>query len=169
MTACQTMELNTGWGSFLLAGDDMHLYWVGLPGEGQMPALQRFAGRNGLTLSPGGSPLLTRTARELEEYLDGRRQHFTIPLHLRGTPFQRAVWQALLAIPWGQTRAYSEIAAAVGRPRGARAVGMAVHNNPVAVIVPCHRVIGRDGSLVGFGGGLPLKERLLRLEGVLQP
>ena len=102
--------------------------------------------------------------QEIEEYLNGDRKSFTFPLDMQGTPFQIEVWNELLNIPYGETRSYGEIAAAVGRPRAARAVGSAIGANPLSIIVPCHRVIGKNGSLVGFGGGLRLKERLLLLE-----
>jgi O-6-methylguanine DNA methyltransferase len=102
---------------------------------------------------------------QLEEYFAGRRRDFTFTLDLRGTEFQKRCWRELLRIPYGQTRSYADIAHAVGRPRAFRAVGMANNRNPVAIVVPCHRVIASDGSLCGYGGGLPLKEKLLRLEG----
>lgn len=104
------------------------------------------------------------TRQEIEEYLNGDRKSFSSPLDMQGTPFQIEVWNELLEIPYGETRSYSEIAAAIGRPRAARAVGAAIEANPLPLIVPCHRVIGKNGSLVGFGGGLRLKERLLLLE-----
>jgi O-6-methylguanine DNA methyltransferase len=102
--------------------------------------------------------------QEVEEYLNGDRKSFSSPLDMQGTPFQMEVWNELLKIPYGETRSYGEIATAVGKPRAARAVGAAVGANPLPIIVPCHRVIGKNGSLVGFGGGLRLKERLLQLE-----
>ncbi len=105
--------------------------------------------------------------RELEEYFAGKRRKFSFTLDLRGTDFQRACWQALLAIPYGETRSYGDIARAVGRPQGFRAVGMANNRNPVAIVVPCHRVIASDGTLCGYGGGLDIKRRLLELEGAL--
>lgn len=101
---------------------------------------------------------------QITEYLEGRRREFDFPCRLRGTEFQQKVWRALRAIPYGETRTYGEIAAAVGNPKAARAVGMANHQNPVLIAVPCHRVIGADGSLVGYGSGLDMKEALLRLE-----
>jgi O-6-methylguanine DNA methyltransferase len=101
---------------------------------------------------------------ELHEYFAGRRRQFDLPLDLRGTDFQLACWQALLAIPYGETRSYGDIARAVGRPRGFRAVGMANNRNPVAIVVPCHRVIASDGTLCGYGGGLEIKRNLLELE-----
>ena len=104
---------------------------------------------------------------ELKEYFAGDRRKFNFPLDLRGTDFQLACWRALLAIPYGETRTYADIARAVGRPRGSRAVGMANNRNPVAIVVPCHRVIASDGTLCGYGGGLDVKRKLLELEGAL--
>ncbi|HTS03994.1 MAG TPA: methylated-DNA--[protein]-cysteine S-methyltransferase [Candidatus Eisenbacteria bacterium] len=105
--------------------------------------------------------------RELEEYFAGGRREFTFPLDLCGTDFQLACWRALLAIPYGETRTYADIARAVGRAQGFRAVGMANNRNPIAIVVPCHRVIASDGSLCGYGGGLEIKRKLLELEGAL--
>jgi O-6-methylguanine DNA methyltransferase len=105
--------------------------------------------------------------RELEQYFAGARREFTLALDLRGTDFQLACWRALLAIPYGETRSYGDIARAVGRPQGFRAVGMANNRNPVAIVVPCHRVIASDGTLCGYGGGLDVKRKLLELEGAL--
>src|SRR4029077_14935982 len=106
-------------------------------------------------------------ARELEEYFAGKRREFNFALDLRGTDFQLACWRALLAIPYGETRSYGDIARAVGRPQGFRAVGMANNRNPIAIVVPCHRVIASDGPLCGYGGGLDVKRKLLELEGAL--
>jgi O-6-methylguanine DNA methyltransferase len=111
-----------------------------------------------------GARWVRQAVRELEEYLAGRRRKFTVPLDLRGTDFQKKVWKALRAIPFGATRSYGEIARQAGNARAARAVGMANHDNPIAIVVPCHRVIASDGSLGGYAGGLDLKRRLLRLE-----
>lgn len=102
--------------------------------------------------------------KQLAEYFAGIRKTFRLPLVLRGTPFQKKVWQALCEIPCGQTRSYGEIAAAVGNAKAARAVGMANHANPLVIVVPCHRVIGRDGSLSGYRGGPDRKRYLLALE-----
>lgn len=110
------------------------------------------------------TPLLAKARRQLEEYLQGSRQSFDVKLCARGTVFQEKVWQALLEIPYGETRSYGEIAASVGSPKGARAVGMACNRNPILIMIPCHRVIGKNGSLTGFGEGLPMKEKLLKLE-----
>ena len=113
---------------------------------------------------PGPTPLLAEAQRQLEEYFAGARTSFDLPLAPRGTPFQQAVWGALLDIPYGETRTYGQIAAAVGRPRASRAVGGACHCNPIAIIVPCHRVVGSSGALTGYAGGLDKKSALLALE-----
>ena len=114
------------------------------------------------------SPAKTKPfVRELTEYFAGKRREFTFPLELRGTPFQLKCWRALLAIPFGETRTYADIARAVGQPQAFRAVGMANNRNPIAIVVPCHRVIASDGTLCGYGGGLDVKRRLLELEGAL--
>ena len=105
-----------------------------------------------------------QAARELREYAAGERTKFTVPLDLDGTAFQRRVWKALCSIPYGQTRSYGEIARQVGSPRAARAVGMANHDNPVCIVVPCHRVIAGDGSLGGYAVGLKTKSAILDLE-----
>lgn len=110
------------------------------------------------------SPLLTEAFRQLEEYLRGERKSFDLPLELRGTDFQRRVWQELLKIPYGETVSYKDIAERAGNPYAARAVGMANHNNPIAIIVPCHRVICADGRLGGYAGGIDLKRALITLE-----
>jgi O-6-methylguanine DNA methyltransferase len=109
---------------------------------------------------------LAALSEELTAYLEGELRAFTTPLDMRGAPFQLAVWRALLGIGYGETRSYGQVAEAIGRPGAARAVGLANGSNPVPIVVPCHRVIGGDGRLTGYGGGLELKERLLRLEGV---
>ena len=113
---------------------------------------------------PGPTPLLAEAQRQLEEYFAGARTSFDLPLAPHGTSFQQAVWGALLDIPYGETRSYGQIAAAVGRPKASRAVGGACHCNPIAIIVPCHRVVGASGSLTGYAGGLDLKAALLALE-----
>jgi len=110
-------------------------------------------------------PVLVETERQLREYFAGTRRSFDLPLDFVGTPFQRSVWKALLTIPFGQTRSYGEIAKQVGRPSASRAVGAANGRNPLPIVAPCHRVIGSTGALTGFGGGLDVKEQLLRLEG----
>jgi len=102
--------------------------------------------------------------RELDEYFAGERREFSVALDLRGTPFQLDCWHALLAIPYGETRSYGDVARAIGRPQAFRAVGMANNRNPIAIVVPCHRVIASGGSLCGYGGGIDVKRRLLELE-----
>lgn len=112
-------------------------------------------------------PVLQRAAAQLNEFFSGQRQSFDLPLDLtNGTAFQQAVWQSLVAIPFGQTTSYGELARRIGRPKAVRALGAAVGRNPIGIIVPCHRVIGADGSLTGYAGGLDRKTALLRIEGV---
>lgn len=115
----------------------------------------------------GETPLTAQGAAELDEYFSGRRKTFSVALSPHGTEFQRSVWQALRAVPYGETRSYGQIAAAVGRPRAARAVGMANHDNPLLIFTPCHRIVGSGGALTGFACGLEVKRRLLELEGAL--
>lgn len=110
------------------------------------------------------NPVLCEASRQLRAYFAGTLRQFTLPLDLQGTEFQLRVWHQLLKIPYGKTCSYSEIAEGMGSPKAVRAVGAANGANPVAIVVPCHRVIGSSGKLVGYGGGLPLKQRLLQLE-----
>ena len=110
------------------------------------------------------TPLIKETARQLEDYLAGKIESFDIPLSLQGTEFQKKVWLELQKIPYGKTYCYKELAEKIGKPTAARAVGMANNKNPILIIVPCHRIIGRDGSLVGYAAGLDIKERLLKIE-----
>jgi methylated-DNA-[protein]-cysteine S-methyltransferase len=117
-----------------------------------------------LGAAAGGDPRATVLAEELDAFLRGELVTFRFPVDLRGTPFQLGVWQELRAIPYGEVRSYSQVAAAIGRPSAVRAVGAANGANPVPIIVPCHRVIGSTGKLTGFGGGLPWKLRLLSIE-----
>jgi methylated-DNA-[protein]-cysteine S-methyltransferase len=112
-----------------------------------------------------GNPLLTEAARQLRAYFAGALREFELPLDIEGTDFQKRVWGEVAAIPYGETRSYLQIAQALGSPRAVRAVGAANGANPVPIVVPCHRVIGAKGKLVGYGGGLAMKRRLLELEG----
>ncbi len=114
-------------------------------------------------------PVLATCARQLSEYFAGARQGFELPLGAHGTPFQQSVWAALLDIPYGEVRSYRDIARSINNEAAVRAVGAANGRNPLPIVVPCHRVIGSDGSLTGFAGGLETKTRLLQLEGVLAP
>ncbi len=110
------------------------------------------------------SPLQREVDKQMREYFEGKRKAFELPLRPDGTDFQKKVWNALLEIPFGETRSYQDIANAVGSPKACRAVGMANHQNPIIIVIPCHRVIGKNGKLVGYGGGLSMKEKLLLLE-----
>ena len=110
------------------------------------------------------TPLLLKTIKQLEEYFGGQRRIFDLPLNPQGTEFQKKVWSALEEIPYGETRSYKEIAVRVGNPAACRAVGMANNRNPIAIIIPCHRVIGANGDLTGYAGGLDIKRRLLAIE-----
>lgn len=148
-------------GEVLLGFDDRALLGLWFRGQKDEPAV-----------GPGwirqdAHPIATRTAARLARYLDGVDEPFDVPIHLRGTPFQVAVWEALRAIPRGETIPYAELARRVGAPRAVRAVGAAAGRNPVSIFVPCHRVVGSDGSLTGYAGGLPRKMHLLRLERAL--
>lgn len=137
------------------------------------PALAVLAFDRGLPDKLGGRPVTWQESPEateplrqqLEEYFAGERRKFTVKLDLRGTDFQKDCWHELLRIPYGETRSYAEIARAVGRPNAFRAVGQANHYNPIAIVVPCHRVLAAGTALGGYGGGLPTKAFLLRLEG----
>lgn len=129
--------------------------------EGAVTAL-KMAGKEAEGKAPEG--LALKVFRELDEYFQGRRKTFDFPCHTQGTAFQEKVWAALREIPYGETRSYRDIAEAIGHPKAYRAVGMASNANPLFIIIPCHRVIGADGSLTGYGGGLPMKKALLMLE-----
>jgi methylated-DNA-[protein]-cysteine S-methyltransferase len=150
-------------GRLLLTGDGH-----ALTGLWMLDALS-FSGRHSARVETGLTPspaTFTEVAAQLEEYFAGDRKEFTVPLAPSGTPFQLAVWTQLTKIPYGSTASYGDIARALGkRLVASRAVGLANGANPISVIVPCHRVIGSDGSLTGYGGGLERKELLLRLEG----
>jgi methylated-DNA-[protein]-cysteine S-methyltransferase len=120
--------------------------------------------RLGETTEDNSHPVLLETERQLKDYFDGKRTSFSLELDLVGTAFQKNVWEALLGIPLGETRSYGQLAKQLGKPRATRAVGAANGRNPISIIVPCHRVIGSNGKLTGFAGGLGIKEHLLRLE-----
>ncbi|SEG02868.1 methylated-DNA--[protein]-cysteine S-methyltransferase [Parabacteroides chinchillae] len=110
------------------------------------------------------TPLIKKAFQQIEEYFARKRTAFDLPLNPKGTPFQKKVWTVLTTIPYGETWSYKQVAEAAGNPKACRAVGMANNRNPISIIVPCHRVIGANGKLVGYGGGLPAKEYLLNLE-----
>lgn len=111
------------------------------------------------------NPLLQHAAQQLTQYFSGERQQFDLPLAPEGTAFQQQVWQQLQALPFGTTCSYGELAAKLGKPNAARAIGMANNRNPLPILIPCHRVVGADGALVGYAGGLAIKQQLLQLEG----
>ncbi len=143
-------------GTLVLAGSDPSLALIELPTAGGQTDVQASWARDDTAFEQPRS--------QLKDYFEGRRTAFELVLEPKGTPFQLLVWQALRSIPYGCTCSYAEIARTIGRPRAARAVGAANGRNPIPIVVPCHRVIGADGSLTGFGGGLPAKRYLLDLE-----
>lgn len=146
-------------GILTLVTDNKSLTQIGWENPGSVPVERDPA------YEDENHPLLLQAAEELNEYFAGKRQSFSIDVNPEGTEFQKKVWKALLTIPFGKTKTYGEIAALIGNPDAVRAVGGAANKNPVPVIIPCHRVIGADGKLVGFGGGLQRKEYLLEVEG----
>ena len=160
------------WSYLLLNGEKMHLaaspkglcyiLWPNKPFEVMVNWVKKHFPLSSLVYE---QEKLAVYAQQIEEYLNGQRKIFDIPLDLCGTDFQMAVWQALLKIPYGTTKSYSDIAKEIGRPKAVRAVGGAIGANPVPIVVPCHRVIGKDGSLTGFAGGLDIKQQLLKIEG----
>lgn len=154
MRTCCTIE--TPIGPLRLDVEDGALVAVHLPGGRRPPSIA--------AEELPDDPVLAAAARQLEDYFAGRRTTFDLPLRPRGTAFQRAVWDALRAIPPGETRSYGEIARAVGKPAAVRAVGAANGQNPLAIVVPCHRVIGAGGTLTGYAGGLEAKRWLLEHE-----
>ena len=172
METLHTTKMDSAIGPLFLAASGKGL--IALEFDARLPGQQSIrpnprhlrAEQNGVTFESSAS-LMRPYVNELEEYFDGKRRDFSFPLDLRGTGFQLACWRALLAIPYGETRSYADIARAVGKPNAFRAVGMANNRNPVAIVVPCHRVIASDGTLCGYGGGLDMKRRLLELEGTL--
>lgn len=156
---CGTLLLGVHEATFCLCD------WVVNPRHEQM--LRRLCRELGTETVQGDTPLLQRAKMQLDEYFQGHRQAFDLPLRWVGTEFQRAVWQVLQTIPYGQTRSYMEQAVCLGRPKAVRAVANANALNAMAIIVPCHRVIGNNGKLTGFAGGLNAKRFLLELEGRL--
>lgn len=147
-------------GALLLAADDDGLQLIEF-------ASPRHPATRGGGWREGSHAVLEQARAQLGEYFAGERRDFDLPLSPRGTPFQRDVWRALQRIPYGATISYAALASGIGKPTATRAVGAANGRNPLPIVVPCHRVIGADGSLTGFGGGLPIKQFLLALEGAL--
>jgi methylated-DNA-[protein]-cysteine S-methyltransferase len=154
-----TITLSTLIGKVVLAANDHALLGLWFDGQRHQPDASRWR-------SAPEHPVLTLAAAQVNDYLEGRRQHFDLPISLSaGSAFEQAVWRGLQDIPRGSTCSYSALAAAIQRPKAARAVGAAVGRNPLGIIVPCHRVLGAAGALTGYAGGLPRKVALLQLEG----
>lgn len=161
MTQLCYTHIDSPVGSLLIAGDDDALHYLNLP---HSPNAIRPQSDWHQTDAP-----FSEVRRQLAAYFDGELRQFDLPLFLTGTDFQKSVWHYLSTIPFGETQTYGQLAAALERPKASRAVGGANGANPLPIILPCHRVIGANGSLTGFGGGLPTKKYLLRHEGVLTP
>jgi methylated-DNA-[protein]-cysteine S-methyltransferase len=149
---------STRFGEVAIAADDEGIVALGFHSEERPMRLEKSGQRQ-------ATELTDLAAQQLEEYFAGQRRRFELPLNPRGTDFQQGVWRELCRIPYGQTRSYSEQAQAVGNVKAVRAVARANGANPIAIVVPCHRVIGADGTLTGYAGGLEMKARLLTLEG----
>ncbi len=156
-------------GECILLASDNGLCWVGTPGT-PLEKGRAWTKKHGQSelVAHATHPVLQQAKAELNRYFAGEKITFSTLLDLQGTPFQVAVWRELCNIPYGETRSYGEIALAIGHPSASRAVGAANGANPIAIIVPCHRVIGSNGTLTGYGGSLPTKSWLLKLEGLSQ-
>lgn len=159
-------SVETPLGPIAIASSAAGLVALSLPGGREFWLNHRLTA---LSEPVGGAPdpavrLVQQVRAELEAYFSGRLRAFTVPLAPPGTPFQRAVWRAVVAVPYGETRSYGAVAAELGRPAAARAVGHANGANPLPVVVPCHRLVGADGSLTGYAGGLPMKRWLIEHE-----
>ncbi len=159
-------SINHSYMELYIAASDKGLVFVGAQ-HSSMEELKQYCQKqyphcevveNDLFISPYSSQLI--------EYLDGKRKQFTLPFDISGTPFQLQVWNELCKIPFGKTATYSEVATNIGNPKAVRAVGGAIGSNPLSIVIPCHRVIGKNGSLTGYSGGLDVKKRLLDLEGI---
>jgi methylated-DNA-[protein]-cysteine S-methyltransferase len=149
--------MDTPIGTLLVAGDEQAVQRIEFPKDGKPGSPE--PGWHESALGP-----VAEAVRQLREYFSGRRTEFDLPLAPQGTTFQRGVWRQLQEIPYGETISYGELAKRVGNPKASRAVGAANGQNPIPIVIPCHRVIGSNGKLTGFGGGLPTKEALLALE-----
>ncbi|MES1244458.1 MAG: methylated-DNA--[protein]-cysteine S-methyltransferase [Acidobacteriota bacterium] len=164
MTSYDVFQDALGW--VLAVARDDRLVWLGHTPEQAGAEASRLRWWPDSVHDPAAEPL-PEVRRQLDEYFAGQRRSFELPLDPAGTEFQRLCWDALVAIPYGETRSYGAQARAIGRPTAIRAVGRANHDNPIGVIIPCHRVLGADGSLTGYAGGLPMKQALLELEGAI--
>ena|SRR5689334_13902360 len=161
-----TSEIETPIGPMLAAASDTHLLLFEFPRRRMIETqLDRVRRAHDCELVAGESPVFAMVRSQLEEYFRGDRREFTLPLHVPGTPFQMRVWSALQRIPCGTTTTYAGLARTIGQPNAIRAVARANGDNRIAIIIPCHRVIGSNGELVGYGGGLWRKKKLLELEG----
>jgi AraC family transcriptional regulator of adaptative response/methylated-DNA-[protein]-cysteine methyltransferase len=148
-----------------IGSTDSDLYLLELSDRKMLPAqLSRLEKSLPATLTYGTNALIEQTAKELKEYFDGTRKQFDVPLGLTGTPFQQKAWEALLSIPYGTTRSYKQQAHAIGNSKSVRAIARANGDNRIAIMIPCHRIIGSDGSPVGYGGGIERKQWLLKHE-----
>ncbi len=158
-------DVETPIGEMIAGATDTHLVLLEFARRRMLDAqLERLTRMTGLTLERGESRIVRELRRELDEYFRGERKEFTMPIDARGTPFQMRVWAALRRIPTGTTTSYARLAMTVGQASAVRAVARANGDNPIAILIPCHRVIGSDGSLTGYGGGLWRKKKLLDLE-----
>jgi AraC family transcriptional regulator of adaptative response/methylated-DNA-[protein]-cysteine methyltransferase len=163
--AVRTTYIETPVGEMLAAASESHLMMFEFAHRRLVDTqIERVRALAGCALEPGDSPIFTRLRTQLDEYFAGTRRDFDVPLDARGTPFQMRVWNALRQIPCGTTTSYGRIAKAIGQPTAVRAVARANGDNRIAILIPCHRVIGADGQLVGYGGGLWRKKKLLDLE-----
>jgi len=158
-------RVQTPLGALVLASSRRGLLYIAFPGhqDGLKPWLDKHCPQAEICLNSDPN---SRAVEQLEEYFQGKRRVFDVPLDMRGTPFQKKVWNVMTEIPCGRTWSYRDVALRLGRPRAARAVGSASRSNPIPIVVPCHRVIGSNGALTGFGAGLELKRILLEIEGV---
>ena len=165
LTPVQVTRLLTPLGPMVVAATDEELCLLEFSERPRLETqIKRLRARLDCAVSPGRNAVLRQTEQELEAYFGGGLTTFSLPLLLKGTPFQTEVWKALLEVPFGSTASYGELAVAIGNPQAVRAVGKANGDNPLAIVVPCHRIIGTDGKLTGYGGGLWRKKALLELE-----
>lgn len=166
MAHASVTEIETPIGAMLAAASDTHLVLFEFPHRRMIDTqLDRVRRAVGCELAPGESPIFDLLRCQLDEYFGGRRRDFTVPIHAPGTPFQMRVWAELQRIPSGTTTTYRRLAESIGKPNAVRAVARANGDNRIAILIPCHRVIGSNGELVGYGGGLWRKKKLLELEG----